>query len=120
MKPASHHHSGHQHNELIQQLIDCAFACENCASSCLDELMNVSIMARCIELDRDCAEICLQAAKLLKRDSEISHHFLSVCGEMCRLCGEECAKYEHDHCKKCAEECMKCADACNAVYMENI
>ncbi|MFZ6010129.1 MAG: hypothetical protein ACOYXT_07235, partial [Bacteroidota bacterium] len=45
--------------ELQQKLIECAFACEACAAACLreDNLM----MSRCIELDRDCADICMLA-----------------------------------------------------------
>ncbi|RYZ27588.1 MAG: four-helix bundle copper-binding protein, partial [Chitinophagaceae bacterium] len=63
----SHHHSGHKHEALIQTLLDCARACEMCAAACLDE-DNVTPMAHCIELDRDCAEICYLGAKLLLRD----------------------------------------------------
>ena len=71
-------------------------------------------MAHCIELDRDCAEVCFLAAKLLIRDSEFSHEFLAFCEKICRHCAEECGKHEHEHCKKCAEECRKCAEACHA------
>jgi len=110
---ASHHHSGHNHAELILKLINCAMACENCSSACLDE-NDVTMMARCIELDRDCADICSLAARLLKRDSEIAHTFLGLCEEMCKLCADECAKHNNDHCKKCAEACRDCADACHA------
>ncbi|MDB5272076.1 MAG: four-helix bundle copper-binding protein [Chitinophagaceae bacterium] len=112
MKPVSHHHSGHNHNELIQLLMHCALTCETCSSACLDE-PDVSMMARCIELDRDCADICSLAARLLQRDGEIAHHFLAVCEEMCRLCAGECNKHEHNHCKVCAEICHKCAEACH-------
>lgn len=70
-------------------------------------------MAHCIELDRDCAEICFLAAKLLLRDSEISHKFLAVCEEACRKCAEECGMHDHDHCKRCAEACRRCEQACH-------
>jgi hypothetical protein len=113
MKPIYHHHSGHNHQELIQQLVHCALSCETCSSACLDE-QDVSMMTRCIELDRDCADICFQAARLLQRDAEIAHHFLAICEEMCRLCAAECNKHEANHCKTCAEVCQKCAEACRA------
>src|ERR1700712_286435 len=109
----SHHHTGHKHGALIQQLLDCATACENCAASCLDEA-DVTPMAHCIELDRDCAEVCALAARLLIRQSEFSHEFLAFCEKVCRLCAEECGMHEHEHCKKCAAECNKCAEACHA------
>ncbi len=113
MKPSVHHHSGHNHAVLIQQLINCALTNEMCSSACLEE-NDVTMMSRCIELDRDCADICLQAARLLQRDSEIAHPFLNVCEEICRLCANECGKHEMEHCKACADACQKCAGACRA------
>lgn len=111
-KPASHHHSGHNHTALIQELVHCALTNEMCSTACLDE-KDVAMMARCIELDRDCADICFQAARLLQRDAEIAHHYLTVCEEMCRLCAEECSKHDMNHCQQCAEACLKCAEACH-------
>ena len=108
----SHHHSGHKHEALIQTMLDCAKACEMCDAACLDEA-DVTPMAHCIELDRDCAEICFLAAKLLLRDSEISHKFLVICEEACRECAEECGMHDHDHCKRCAEACRRCEQACH-------
>ena len=96
---SSHHHSGHKHEALIQQLLACATACENCGASCLNE-QDVTPMAHCIELDRDCAEACFFAAKLLIRDSKYSHDFLAFCEKICLHCAEECGKHEHEHCKK--------------------
>jgi hypothetical protein len=100
--------------DLQQKLIECALTCEDCERACLNE-DNITLMARCIELDRDCADICLQAARLLKRDAEIADDFLVVCEKMCRMCAEECRKHNQDHCRNCAEVCETCADACHAV-----
>jgi len=103
----------HDHTELINTLLDCALACEMCATACLNE-QDVNKMAACIKLDRDCADICTQAAVLLQRQSLIGHQYLLLCEEICRMCGEECNKYKQmDHCKKCAEACMNCAEACH-------
>ena len=109
----AHHHTGHQHKDLIKKLLDCATACDNCGASCLDET-DVTPMAYCIELTRDCGEVCSLAARLLIRQSEFSHDFLAFCEEVCRRCAEECGKHEHEHCKQCAAECMACAEACHA------
>ena len=81
-------------------------------SACLEE-KDVTMMAHCIELDRDCAEVCLLGAKLLLRDSEISHPYLLVCEEACRRCAEECSMHEMEHCKICAEACRRCEEACH-------
>lgn len=104
----------HNHNDLIQTLINCALTCEMCATECLQE-DDVKMMAECIRLDRDCADLCNQAAILLQRGSKIGHQYLLICEEICRMCGEECKKHSTmDHCKKCAEACMQCAEACHA------
>jgi hypothetical protein len=109
----NHHHTGHVHGALIEQLLKCATASQICAASCLDE-RDVTPMAHCIELDQDCSEICFMTAKLLIRDSEYAYEFLAICEKVCRHCAEVCSKHEHQHCKKCAEECIRCADDCHA------
>ncbi|PWK75330.1 uncharacterized protein DUF326 [Mucilaginibacter oryzae] len=101
------------HRALIQKLLNCALACENCATACLHE-EDVKMMTGCISLDRDCADICTQAARLLQRDSVIGHQYLILCEEICHLCADECSKHDHDHCRICAEACRICAEACHA------
>lgn len=78
----SHGHSGHKHAQLVDTLLACAMACEFCAASCLHE-DDVKMMARCIELDRDCADICMLAAEMLTRDSMHAHKLLALCAEIC-------------------------------------
>ncbi|CAN5267796.1 four-helix bundle copper-binding protein [soil metagenome] len=101
------------HNELIKKLDICIAACNFCASSCLKE-DDVKMMAKCISLDIDCAEICRTTAILLARDSVHGKHLLKECIEMCEACAEECNKHEKDHCKACYKACRDCADACKA------
>lgn len=107
-----------KYQDLIQKLLACTLACENCATACLGE-EDVKMMAACIKLDRDCADMCSLAARLLQRDSDIALQFLLLCEEICRKCGAECGQHEHDHCQKCADACNTCADACHA-YHEQI
>lgn len=96
--------------ELQRQLIECALTCEACENACLNE-DNITLLARCIELNRDCADICLQAARLVLRESEIADDYLLIAEKICRLCAEECRKHDSDHCRQCAEVCEACADA---------
>ena len=103
----------HDHSALIKKLLDCMLSCENCATACLLE-DDVKDMTRCISLDRDCADICDQGARLLQRNSVIGHQYLVICEEICRMCADECGKYDYDHCKRCAEACLICAEACHA------
>ena len=102
----------HDHQQLIQKLFNCVLACEHCATACLRE-EDVKMMAQCIRLDRDCADICGQAALLLQRNSPIAYQYLVICEEICRLCADECGKHDNDHCRQCAEACLACAEACH-------
>lgn len=113
MDAKSHHqYAGQRHSALIQELLNCAMTCEACSAACLAE-ENVS-MARAIQLNRDCTEICLLTARLLQRDSEISSSFLMTCVDICYKCEEECKKHSHEHCQQCAEACKSCASACRS------
>lgn len=100
-----------QNQSLLETLAACVAACENCASACLQE-DNVQMMVRCIQLDRDCADICALTARLVARGSAHAEHLLPECAEICRLCGEECAQHEAEHCQQCAAACRRCEEVC--------
>jgi hypothetical protein len=104
----------HQQNQtLLDALNACIAACEHCATACLQE-QDVQMMARCISLDRDCADVCALTARLVARGSEHAAHLLRECAEICRLCAEECEKHgaHSQHCQECAEACRRCEQAC--------
>ena len=86
--------------------------CSHCAMACLDE-EDVKMLARCIKLNIDCADVCRLAASLLSRGSEHGLHLLDECAELCDACADECESHsDMGHCKKCAEVCRHCASAC--------
>ena len=90
----------------------CAVACDHCAVSCLSE-KDVKAMARCIQLDMDCAEICRLASAYMARGSELAGMICEACADVCEACGDECAKHSAmEHCKQCAEACRRCAEEC--------
>ncbi len=105
----------HEHNpQLIAALNNCAAECNHCATACLDE-QDVKMLARCIKLDIDCADICSLTAALIARGSEHGSHLLKECAEVCNACADECEKHAAmgmEHCRACAEACRTCADAC--------
>ena len=103
----------HQQNkQLMDALNNCATECNHCTTACLDE-QDVKMLAKCIKLDLDCAEICRLTASLIARGSEHGKHLLKECGEICNACAQECEKHSHmKHCKRCAEACRVCAQAC--------
>jgi hypothetical protein len=100
-----------EHTEILRELNACVTLCNYCYSACLNE-KEVSLFARCIELDRECAEICQLTASIVLRDSENANHFLSLCAIICEACAEECEKHDSEHCKKCAHVCRSCAAMC--------
>ena len=106
----------HQHNpELLAALHKCADECNHCATACLEE-EDVKMLAKCISLDMDCAQICSLTAALVARGSEHGKHLLKECAEVCNACADECEKHAAmgmEHCKKCAEACRACAEACS-------
>ena len=107
----------HQENKyIINELNLCIAECNHCFSACLSE-KDIEMLARCIKLNRECAEICQLTASILARGSEHTHLFLNVCASICSSCADECERHSHDHCKLCANACRKCANACNASIM---
>lgn len=89
----------------------CADACDFCAASCLQE-QDVKMMARCIALDMDCAQICRLAAGYMARGSENAKAICQQCADICQACGDECGKHQMSHCQECAAACRRCADEC--------
>lgn len=97
--------------DWIEACNECAAACENCASTCLQE-DDIKWMARCIMLDRDCANICTIASAFMARGSDFAEDICRMCADICRACGEEFRDHKVDHCQKCADACERCAHEC--------
>ena len=106
--------SHEQNKGLLEALANCAAECNHCATACLDE-KDLKMLARCIKLDIDCAEICSLTASFVSRGSEHAQHILNECADICEACADECEKHSHmEHCKKCADACRSCADLCHS------
>lgn len=100
-----------QYESCIEACNECVTACEQCAVSCLHE-QDIKMMVRCIELDRDCADICSLAAQFMSRGSTYAAKLCALCADICQACGDECAKHKAEHCQQCAKACHKCAEEC--------
>ena len=90
-----------------------ATECDRSATECLHE-KDISMLVRCIELDRECAEACYASAKLMGIGGEHATLFCHSCAEICDVCAEECEKHA-EHCRRCAEACHRCAEECRAI-----
>ena len=54
----------HTYETCIEACLACAAACDYCASACLKE-MKVEEMAKCIQLDMECAALCGASSQLM-------------------------------------------------------
>ena len=70
------------------------------------------MMARCIQLDMECAAICNASAQLMSVGSDKAKEVCRVCSDICQACGDECGKHDTEHCRECAEACRACAEEC--------
>ena len=97
---------------LIQLLGDCVQSCDECIRGDLME-KEVMMMARCIKLDLDCAEICAITSRYLTRKSEFGSSLVTLCAVICDACAKECEKFpDMPHCVECARVCRRCAKEC--------
>ncbi|TYS75245.1 four-helix bundle copper-binding protein [Rossellomorea aquimaris] len=87
----------------------CLEACNVCYHASLKE---EKAMMMCIELDRECADICSYAINVMQRSSKFVQQILVLCAEICDACGIECNSHDQQHCKDCAEACFECAEEC--------
>lgn len=69
-------------------------------------------MAKCIQLDMECATLCYASAQLMSLNGAKAKELCLICADACDACAAECGKHHHDHCQACAEACRKCADEC--------
>lgn len=100
---------------FFDKVADCQRACNMCFDACLKE-ENVKMMAECIRLDRECADLCGIALDFAGRDSIAAKDLIALCGKVCEACAAECEKHSHmEHCQECARACRECAKACNAL-----
>lgn len=99
------------YNSVIEILHECMSTCNHCFDACLKE-DNVKMMAECIRLDRECADICGYLEQALGRGTPFVSDLAKVCATICEACGTECRKHDHKHCQQCAEVCFKCAEEC--------
>lgn len=103
-----------QYKQLLVTTHDCMVACNFCYDECFKE-DDVKMLAECIQLDRECADICAYLEKAISSDSSFVKEIASVCAKICGACAEECEKHDHDHCRKCAIACRNCEEACKNV-----
>jgi hypothetical protein len=94
----------------------CALECERCATASLHD-HDLAVLASCIELCRDCADVCVLAARMMSRGSTSARVACRACLEICATCARECdwQAAHHEHVRRCAEVCHACIEECRRV-----
>lgn len=97
---------------LLQDLLECAITCEQCATGGME---NENVMlSECRSLGRNCADICFHVSRMIVKGPMVTTDILAACEKACRMCMEECRKHEMDLCRTCAYACKRCAQTCRA------
>lgn len=100
-------------DNVAQKAFECQQVCNQCFDACLKD-DNVKMMVECIQLDRECADICALVATFAHRDSAVKIDLISLCATICQACGKECEQHDSQHCQQCAKTCFECAELCRA------
>lgn len=104
----------------LEACVACAQSCVSCADACSAEA-DPKMLAKCIRLNNDCADLCAVTARILTRQTEtdagIVRAALEACAVACAACAAECEKHgKHmEHCRICAESCRACEQACRGM-----
>ena len=100
----------------IEACLRCASECQQCAAFCLQE-DDTSMMARCIQLDMECAAICYATAQLMSLGSDRAIALCQICADICESCAMECGRHDADHCQRCAVDCRACEEECRKLLL---
>jgi hypothetical protein len=103
----------------VSELSQCDLTCSVCADACLSE-SHVQMLARCIELNLNCAESCATTARTIARfgfqQPSVTRAHLEACREACRACADECERHQDmEHCRRCAAMCRSCEQTCTTM-----
>ncbi len=97
--------------KCIDACTKCFQACEQCITSCLQE-PDAQARMHCIQVLRDCADICALSAQWMSRGSTFAPQLCRLCADICDACAAECASFQDQHCQDCATFCRECANEC--------
>jgi hypothetical protein len=106
---------------LTPQEVTCLRACSECAAACLQCVSDCAsrgqaeTLGRCMELARECADLCREAITSIALGSVHMDTVCAQCAQACLRCAAECAKHGLDYCQQCTQSCLRCAATCQAM-----
>jgi hypothetical protein len=114
-------------NEKYQSCIDacnaCYEACGYCVSNCCLHADDIKSMTKCIQLCRDCADICVLSSQYMSRDSEFSSKICGQCADICEACASDvinltwiCVSNVQKYVAHVMKNAVKCLDHIRDMY----
>jgi hypothetical protein len=102
-----------KYTDSMEALMNCAAACENCVSVCINDGKPLS----CCHICLDCADICMTLFRLEAHNSTFLKAMYKICADICDACANECEKHAdyHPHCKASMYASRDCAEMCRAL-----
>ena len=92
----------------LHDFVQAATVCEWCADQCIGE---GPMMAECIRLCRDVADLATLNVQFMARDSQFGPELAETFAYAAEECANECAQHGHVHCQECASELRRAVDS---------
>jgi len=86
-----------------QECITACFACAQTCETCSDDMIGMDhhgdqkLMAKCIRLCRECADICVLAGRWMSQGSAMSDRLCGLCADICDSYAEVCEQHAPHH-----------------------
>ncbi len=86
-----HRGNSAKYHDCIDARVTCLVACETCSDACLDD-KDIAMTRSCMRLDRDCADACAAAIRVMSRGGPLSAELCRLYAEAYRKCTEACRR----------------------------
>jgi len=104
--------------EQYEQLLEVAHECMVACNYSYDQSFkkgDVQMLANCIQLNRECADICSYLEQAISRGSAYVLELATLSATICEACAEECEKHNDDYHQQCAIASTNCAKVCRSI-----
>ena len=107
---------GHEHDEHIRIMGECAKLCNEAAHHCLGEATkggsHAEHHAKSLAATIDCQGFCVLTAALMARSSPMAKYAHHACADACRDCAAACEGQQAEIMKECVKACHDCEKVC--------
>jgi hypothetical protein len=107
---------------MSTEIQTCLSAIKECQKACMESMAYCMskggkyIDVRVMSIMRDCAEMCMMCANMMKGSSEFVGRTCMLCYQICEKCAEACENWSDDKkIMECIIACRKCAEYCKII-----